>query len=107
MEINFTDEQIEKMIKKKAEEMIQQKINTVIKVKIDKVLKDNYRSSQDLKEEIDRAIQNILEERLNVLISDEKLRNMVNRPKIAEIVANKLLEVVNETLVDSVNDLFN
>lgn len=107
MEINFTDAQIEQMVKKKAEEMIQQKINTVIKAKVDKVLKDNYRSSQDLKEEIDHAIQNILEKRLDILISDEKLRNMVNRPKIAEIVANKLLEVVNESLVDSVNDLFN
>ncbi|MGG3307348.1 hypothetical protein ABER23_07965 [Paenibacillus lautus] len=92
MELTITDEQLATVVE-----------NEIVK-RIDKnltyVIKEHYTNYQKLREVIERIIGDILEERLARIFSDEHLKSLVKSENVSKVLADKLIKVVSEDLVD-------
>jgi hypothetical protein len=98
MQINLSDEQILQIAEKQ--------VLSLLRPRIEKVLKDSYWSSQDLKREIDNAIQVTIEKRVNQLVDDDTLKSMVKKQNISKVIADNLIKTVSEDITEQVSKLF-
>lgn len=92
MELTITEEQVAAIVEKEIVNRIDKNLTHVIK--------NNYTSYQKLGEVIERTIENILVQRLSMIFSDEHLKALVKSENVSKVLADKLIKVVSEDLVD-------